>query len=157
MSAKESQSKIAQYQEMNRELEETAKRQRLKIERLTEENKLLQKQVIMERRLRYAGRNLVVGVDKAILAQIEKLRGGQNSGSVARYGNAGYDTSSAENLLNTIRQADLASFYSQKKAPRPKKLIAYKTVRNTYFVPRHLVAIFFRAALRLRKATKGKS
>src|SRR5665213_830421 len=103
MSAKESQSKIAQYQEMNRELEETAKRQRLKIDRLMEENKSLQAQVIREKRLRYATKNLVAGTDKAILAQIERLRGGQNSGSVVRYNDADYDTSSAENLLSTIR------------------------------------------------------
>lgn len=158
MNSKESKSREAvRYQELNKELEEITKRQKLKIERLTEENKILQKQVILERRLRYASRNLVLGVDKAILAQIERLRGGQDNSSVIRYTNADYDVSSTKNLLDSIHQADLKSFYSEKKAPRPKSLIVYKTAKHTYFVPRHLLAVFLRAALSLRKSGKGKA
>ena len=131
---------------------------RMKTERLKEDNKELQEQVAKERRLRYAARNLVVGVDKAIIAQIERLgKRPANLSETARYHQTDYDFSSAENLLSTIQDADLKAYYSQKEAARPRKLIVYKTVKQTYFVPRHLVAMFFRAVLKLNKPRKSSS
>jgi len=148
----------ARYQQLNQELDETIQKQQLKIDRLTGENKLLKKQIMTERRVRYAAINLVSGVDKTILAQIEKLSGDSGrTPKVAKYGDAAYDTSSAENLLQTIRTADLKANYSQKNIPRPKNPIVYKTVKSIYFVPRHLVAMSFRAVLGARKAWKKNS
>jgi hypothetical protein len=149
---------LQNYAQLNQELEKTAELQRLKIDRLTEENKQLTKQVQTERRLRYAVRNLVFGVDKAILAQIERLnQTPTRSLRAARYDALDYSHSEAERLQASIQKADLMAYYTRKRVPRPKKALVYKAVKQTYFLPRHIIAVSVKSALGMRKPKKDDS
>lgn len=130
---------------------------KLKVDRLTEQNKELEKKVLNERRLRYAARNIVVGVDKAIQAQIERLNQAKaNESKIARHAKTDYNSSTAETLLDELQAADLTAYYSRKQTPQPKRSLIYKPVKATYFVPRKIVAVGLKSAIRLARDGKAK-
>jgi hypothetical protein len=136
------------------EFENKLKQYELKVERLIEENNKLYKEIQKEKRLRYAARNLIIGVDKAIVAQIERLhKQSLYRPPVISKDDFDYDNSTAKNLLAAIQTADLKTYYSQEAPLKPPKFITYKVVKKTYFIPRHVAAVTVKKLLGLRKKT----
>jgi hypothetical protein len=128
--------------------EETLKRQILclKVDYLTKENKILHKRLAEQRRVMNATKTLILAVDKAARYHIDavKLRNKKTAGPRIREMTIAIEEMPAEELLERIQAADLASHYAQKGLPNNNlsfgRQAAYQVLRTAYYVPRKILS-----------------
>jgi FkbM family methyltransferase len=129
----------------------------MRVDRLINDNNELLSILLKERRPRYALVNLIVGIDKAILAQINRLqKPSRRKPRVAPYKNLEYESVTARELLSIIDETDTKSYYSQKKVKRTKKSVAHRITKHFYLFMRHTGASSTRTILRLSRKRKNK-
>jgi hypothetical protein len=131
--------------------------QRLQYEQLLTDLEKLQHELVEQQRFRNSLRLLLKAIDRVILTQIERLHVVRKSRVIKLDDGKDtlqFDTSSPQSLLASIRQADMRTYFSTKKQPRPKKFYMYHILHGTYSGTRHGVGNVARASIRAAK--KGK-
>lgn len=131
--------------------------QRLQYEQLLTDLEKLQKEIIEQQRFRNSLRLFLKAIDRVILTQIERLHVVRKSRVIKLDGskdNLQFDAGSPEALLASIREADMKTYFSTKKQPRPKKFYLYRILHGTYSGTRHGAGSIVRAGVRTAKGAK---
>jgi FkbM family methyltransferase len=131
--------------------------QRLQYEQLLTDLEKLQKEIIEQQRFRNSLRLFLKASDRVILTQIERLHVVRKSRVIKLDGskdNLQFDAGSPQALLASIREADMKTYFSTKKQPRPKKFYLYRILHGTYSSTRHGAGSIVRAGVRTAKGAK---
>lgn len=132
--------------------------QRLQYEQLLTDLEKLQDEIIEQQRFRNSLRLFLKAIDRVILTQIERLHVVRKSRVIKlddSKDSLQFDATSPEALLASIRRADMKTYFSTKKQPRPKKFYLYHILHGAYSGTRHGAGNIVRTGVRAAKGSKN--
>jgi FkbM family methyltransferase len=128
---------VNRIQELERQLHDEQIKlevQAIRIKKLEDDNKRAQKEIIDQKRFKNATKLMVKAIDNVVTARIEHLGVARKRAalSIDAKASESYNASSKEALLASIRQNDMATYYSVQPPRKQQKFYAYKVVMGSY-------------------------